>query len=319
MTKTEFDALKMVVPGAMPFAAGDNATVTPAGATTGDFSMPDGFGSAFDAAPTADGSNMVQRGQMNFIGKMASYAPFMGQAGRDFWGFDPDVCVALGGYPKDAILTLVRDGCYLKIISLQDENKVDFTGGTDTTQTKYADIVNGTVDGVNWQYLSLDPQTLIDQSIIAEIPNMIVERELTQVIGVFKSYNDAALVISGGLDVNIPRDDVQTDSEEEKSVTYHYAMNIIVSEGYDSLEDLRSAKWKPVTTSSGGTSSPNGTVIFNLGTTSRDTEAFVTEKDKCYAIGFYAYAYKQVSGQAGFQPLPITISASTLKIKLAVF
>jgi len=177
MTAAAFNNMKMVASGAMPFAY--NGTVTAPGNTSSSgFCVPDGFGSSFDAAPTDDGSNMVQRGQMNFIGKMASYSPFFFQCGG-YYTFNPAVATGLtvnnvkgiGGYPSGAILSYVEGHTLVHVMSLKDDNKVDFTG--QTNRSTYTDITNGSIDGENWLRLKADTASvdpiLLNEADLGEI------------------------------------------------------------------------------------------------------------------------------------------------------
>lgn len=280
---------KMVLPGKVPFAnaaqaseSGSPGIITP-DAESGQFSMPDGFGVNFDAAPTATGAEMVQRGQINYIGKMASYAQFMGQCGKGYWGFDPEVCTAIDGYPEGAILTLVEGGCYLKIVSLHDNNTVDFTGRTNTTD--YPKITNGTVDGVNWQYLSLDPKTLLDQSVVATVPNLSAPRQIEGVIGCFQAKTDGAVIAKGNINF--------TDLTESGEMNPGF-LSVILSEGRPNLSGSYSAKagldgWEPYLISDNTTEVVQGKEIFvNGNTITTSVQLATVEKGKWYAIGYVA-------------------------------
>lgn len=274
MDSGKLAGFNMVLPGDTPFAGRGDVT---APLVSGQFSMQDGFGPNYDTAPASDGSNLVQRGQINYIGKMASYAPFMGQCGKGYWGFDPAVCKAIGGYPEGAVLTLVEGGCYLKIQSLVNNNKVDFTGQTNLDE--YPEITNGTVDGVNWQYMSLDPKTLIDQSVVAKIAPADFNGYYTNVIGAFRANTDAAIVVEGGVSLDIEQQGgVMTAGGDVAAAKYMWMFRLVISDGSETLKGLDG--WNVV--------SGTKRCIYSNGTSQDDTVQVVVEKGKYYSLGFEA-------------------------------
>lgn len=115
-----------------------------------DVNFIEGFTSAFEA-PSSQGGRYVSRKELNAIGHLASANWFKRMVGGIFT-FNANLAVKIGGYPKGAVLEHLDGLNYYRVISLIDNNKVDFTGTEPTSQQQTAGIVQGAVDGVNWAY-----------------------------------------------------------------------------------------------------------------------------------------------------------------------
>lgn len=126
-------------------------------------SFREGFASRF-ASAGSDGK-FVTREMMNALGFLASANDYARLCGKIFT-FDPVVCTAIGGYAKGAVLDYVYGTDHFKVMSLVDDNFVDFTANTDTDT--YANITNGSVDGVNWIFMNI--QTGTTHQTLAEVP-----------------------------------------------------------------------------------------------------------------------------------------------------
>lgn len=129
----------------MPFAGDENAALTPiatadANIVSTDVNYRDGFPANY-SSPKSGGGKYITRGEMNAIGNLASQNQFYHLAGG-INTFDQAFCDAIGGYPKGAILDYVNNGKFFKVISLVDNNSVDF-------------VLYG-VDGISWFYLNSD-------------------------------------------------------------------------------------------------------------------------------------------------------------------
>lgn len=116
-----------------PFASnGDITAIVDTSTTVPNFStgVPEIFSS-----PHSKGGSYFQRSMMNAIGNMASKNAFYRQCGG-FYCFDKTVSDKIGGYPKGCVLHWLKNGQYLSVQSLVDNNTYDF-------------VTNG-IDGVNW-------------------------------------------------------------------------------------------------------------------------------------------------------------------------
>ena len=154
-----------------PFASGDGSVVadlTPIDTISGDkVNFVDGFPSVY-GSPTSQGGKLMTRGEMNAIGHLASVNEYYRRCGG-INTFDPELAMKIGGYPSGAVLEIIEGLDYHKVISLVDDNKVDFNGDTLTEQQVAAGITLGSIDGVNWAYCANGE---IDTSmIVAELPN----------------------------------------------------------------------------------------------------------------------------------------------------
>lgn len=163
---TSSELTKLFVP--QPFASGTGASLIPIQLSSGQMpNFEDGFPANF-SAPKASGGSFIQRGMLNAIGHLASYAMFYRQAGGIFT-FDAEFARLRGGYAKGAVLEMIEGNNYYKVISLVDNNMVDFTGNTPTTAQATAGVVAGTVDGVNWAFC--EQGVVGDWNLITKVEN----------------------------------------------------------------------------------------------------------------------------------------------------
>ena len=154
-----------------PFASGDGSVVadlTPIDTISGDkVNFVDGFPSVY-GSPTSQGGKLMTRGEMNAIGHLASVNEYYRRCGG-INTFDPELAMKIGGYPSGAVLEIIEDLDYHKVISLVDNNMVDFNGDALTEQQIAAGVTLGSIDGVNWAYCANGE---IDTSmVVAELPN----------------------------------------------------------------------------------------------------------------------------------------------------
>lgn len=154
-----------------PFASGDGSVIadlTPIDTISGDkVNFVDGFPSVY-SSPTSQGGKLMTRGEMNAIGHLASVNEYYRRCGG-INTFDPELAMKIGGYPRGAVLEIIEDLDYHKVVSLVDDNKVDFNGDTLTEQQISAGVTLGSIDGVNWAYCANGE---IDTSmVVAELPN----------------------------------------------------------------------------------------------------------------------------------------------------
>ena len=148
VTKSDAFFYRLAMP--QPFASGEGAELTPilapSGATGSKVNYADGFPSVY-SAPSSNNGKFVTRGQMNAIGNLASQNQFYFLAGG-INTFDATFCASIGGYPEGAVLKYLNNGYLYDVISLIDNNAVDFTAQG--------------VDGVNWAYLSVEEKKVFD-------------------------------------------------------------------------------------------------------------------------------------------------------------
>lgn len=136
-----------------PFASGASATRATIESVSGDnLNYVDGFPYKY-SLPASEGGKYVSRGEMNAIGNMASNDLHYFKCGG-LNTFDAAFCAAVGGYPKGAVLDYIVGYKLHKVVSLIDNNTVDYTSAG--------------IDGTNWQWLNIDlPE--VDASTIVKI------------------------------------------------------------------------------------------------------------------------------------------------------
>lgn len=124
---------------AMPKPFAHNGLITPIvdiGDSTHPVNFADGFPSEY-SAPHSQGGKYVTRGEFNAIGNLATRNDFYKACGG-LNTFNAALASKIGGYPKGAVLQLLDNNVLKYVISLVDNNTVNFnTAG---------------VDGVNWKF-----------------------------------------------------------------------------------------------------------------------------------------------------------------------
>lgn len=166
MTKSEAYFYRLAMP--RPFAKGSGGTITAIESASGNnVNFLDGFPSAY-SAPHSGGGKYITRGEMNAIGNLASQNQFYFLAGG-INTFDEEFCNAIGGYPQGAVLDANQLGVIRKVISLKDNNKVNFNGSS-----TIEGITDGYVDGVNWQYADTGAYVKREPQIIDTFSNYVI-------------------------------------------------------------------------------------------------------------------------------------------------
>lgn len=124
---------------AMPKPFAHDGLITPIvdiGDSTHPVNFADGFPSEY-SAPHSQGGKYVTRGEFNAIGNLATRNDFYRACGG-LNTFNTALASKIGGYPKGAVLQLLDNNVLKYVISLVDNNTVNFnTAG---------------VDGVNWMF-----------------------------------------------------------------------------------------------------------------------------------------------------------------------
>ena len=137
MTQEEFnqDYGRIAMP--KPFAHGGLITpIADIGDSTHPVNFEDGFPSQY-SAPHSQGGKYVTRGEFNAIGNLATRNDFYKACGG-LNTFNAALASKIKGYPKGAVLQLLDNNVLKYVISLVDNNTVNFnTAG---------------VDGVNWMF-----------------------------------------------------------------------------------------------------------------------------------------------------------------------
>lgn len=113
----------------------------------------EGFPSAY-GAPSSNNGKFVTRKEMNAIGNLASRDLFYHKCGG-LNTFDPQFCAAIGGYPKGAVLQYPVANQIFEVMSLVENNTIDFTN----SNSGVSGITNGSVDGINWVYCNKEIPT----------------------------------------------------------------------------------------------------------------------------------------------------------------
>lgn len=137
MTQEQFNQNYGRIAMPKPFAHGGLITpIADIGDSTHPVNFEDGFPSQY-SAPHSQGGKYVTRGEFNAIGNLATRNDFYKACGG-LNTFNAALSSKIGGYPKGAVLQLLDKNVLKYVISLVDNNTVNFnTAG---------------VDGVNWMF-----------------------------------------------------------------------------------------------------------------------------------------------------------------------
>lgn len=179
MTKSDSYFYRLAMP--RPFAKGSSGTITAIESSSGNnVNFLDGFPSAY-SAPSSGGGKYITRGEMNAIGNLASQNQFYFLAGG-INTFDSTFATSIGGYPKDAVLKYLNNGYLYDVVSLVDNNTVDFTSVG--------------VDGENWGYLSVTEKKVFDDVFFEGGTGITVG---SGVLAIIKAKKSAGLVVQTAL------------------------------------------------------------------------------------------------------------------------
>lgn len=155
-----------------PFAGGDSEGFIAAARTeidtiAGDnLNFVDGFPSVY-SSPQSQGGKPVTRADVNAIGHLASVNEYYYRCGG-LNTFDPELAIKIGGYPRGAVLEGIVGLDYFRVVSLNDDNMVDFTGQASEDQVSRG-VILGEVDGTNWAYC--ERGNVPDIGVVAGLPN----------------------------------------------------------------------------------------------------------------------------------------------------
>lgn len=180
----------------MPFGANNpsaNYDIPPVGSVSNAPNFKDGFPSAFSSPKSLNGQ-YVTRKQMNGIGNLATRYEFFRRVGG-LNTFNADFAIEIGGYPRGCVLDFLYDNKLYKVLSLVDNNKVDFTGAIPTESQASHGITAGSVDGYNWLYCNIANQ-VIKYSEIADIPDFSWSDGTTADVGTSVSSGTSILLTS---------------------------------------------------------------------------------------------------------------------------
>lgn len=198
-----------------PFASGNGSDLIPIETISGDeVNFVDGFPSVYSSPPSEGGKNVL-RGNINALGYLASVNEYFYRCGG-INTFDPELAMKIDGYPRGAVLEVIENGVnYHRVVSLIDDNKVDFNSDILTEQQIAAGVTLGDIDGVNWAYC--EQGVIDDKQFVCDVNNWNASkpvhihgptievawyiREIWQ-IGLYKAYHDGYFEIQGGCDVS---------------------------------------------------------------------------------------------------------------------
>lgn len=185
-----------------PFASAEGAALTEIeAATSNNVNFADGFPSVYEA-PSSNNGKFVTRGEMNAIGNLASANEFARACGG-IVTFDQRLATKIGGYPRGAVLEMLSGLDYARVVSLVDDNLVDFTGNSIDTTIVGNICKLGSVDGVNWAFC--ERGSVPDYQTVLEIPNIKFfgneSSAWEEYVGVFTAPSDGTIVVLGNADI----------------------------------------------------------------------------------------------------------------------
>lgn len=157
---------------AMPKPFAHDGLITPIvdiGDSTHPVNFADGFPSEY-SAPHSQGGKYVTRGEFNAIGNLATRNDFYKACGG-LNTFNAALASKIGGYPKGAVLQLLDNNVLKYVISLVDNNTVNFnTAG---------------VDGVNWMFCYESKHEEVDEGLLEHIELTDINSNITSSTNVF--------------------------------------------------------------------------------------------------------------------------------------
>ena len=186
-----------------PFGGFGTENITPIQNLSGaDVNFPDGFPSIY-GAPADNNGRFVTRKEMNAIGNLASNDLFYHKCGG-LNTFDAAFCAAVGGYPRGAILEYVAGTQIYNVMSLVDNNMVDFTGADHSSDI--TEISTGTVDGINWTYCNKDaPSQQVINVASGDGTGVSIDRSIGSIVSFFTAHANGMITASISLEYGDPK------------------------------------------------------------------------------------------------------------------
>lgn len=183
---------------AMPCPFANNGDRTEVESSVGsNVNYKDGFPQAY-GAPTSNNGKFVTRKEMNGAFYASTADIFYRKAGG-LNIFDQAFAHAVGGYPYGAVLDYIEGRNLHKVVSLVDNNKIDFTGKSPA----YSDITSGTIDNINWAYCNRDDPTGASSVVLSgDAAVSGTSRTMGSIIGAFVSPFSGIITAKSGLAYN---------------------------------------------------------------------------------------------------------------------
>lgn len=188
-----------------PFAGnGDRDEI--ANSATNVVNFNEGFPGVYEA-PSANDGKFVTRREMNGALYSATADIFFLKCGK-LNTFDKEFAIAINGYPKGAVLKYLYAGQVREVMSLQDNNKYDYTGSKLTPSEISAGIISGGVDDIHWTLCDIEKKALPEISFfsISSIGVTSLYTSLTQ--GVFNASMNALLGVKTDANLNYGDQDI---------------------------------------------------------------------------------------------------------------
>lgn len=192
-----------------PFAKnGDRDNIKNEG--TNELTFSDGFPGVYEA-PSTTGGKFVTRREMNGALYASTADIFFLKCGK-LNTFDKEFAIAINGYPKGAVLKYLYAGQVREVMSLQDNNKHDYTGSELTPAEKSAGIVSGGVDDLYWTLCDIERKVLPEISFfsISSLGAASLYTSMTQ--GVFNASMNAILGVKTDANLNYVDQSLQFQS-----------------------------------------------------------------------------------------------------------
>lgn len=144
----------------------------------------DGFPPAY-STPKSNGGKLVTRGEINALGNLASRNDYYRMCGG-LNTFNQEFAKKIGGYAKGAVLQIFDGNVVKNVVSLVDDNLVDYTSPVEVIDG----IIAGSVDGINWAFCDHE---------IASDPILLCSAE-TGIVNALNTENSTTVLWAGRLD-----------------------------------------------------------------------------------------------------------------------
>lgn len=192
-----------------PFAGNGNRTevVSESGSNV---NFKDGFPSAYGAPTPSNNGKFVTRKEMNGAFYASTADTFYHKAGG-LNTFDQAFAHAVGGYPYGAVLDYLEGRNLHKVVSLVDNNKIDFTGKA----SSFEDISSGVVDNVNWAYCNRDESISTSSVMLSgEFAVNAINHVTATSIGSFVAPFSGVITAKSGLAYNFENTSISAVTQE---------------------------------------------------------------------------------------------------------
>ena len=215
-----------------------------------DVNMSTGFGISYQKKKSA-GGHFIMRNQINALGNIASYYAFNNKIGYAPT-FDEEFCNKIGGYPKGAILWNFNDVKAYRLVSLIDNNMVDFRsiGADGINWIKYNSVYSNQANAISSMKLLYSKKDTLPlhgrmTSGVIQKDGVLILQHYIKRIDNTTGYNTERTDMYGAwLSLFVSDIDIRNESQSFSAKNSRFTISAIGTQDDQSINQLSSTSFK---------------------------------------------------------------------------